>query len=68
MSDIGKQVRERLFAMQDLKYRDFQCKLMPTVDPERVIGVRTPDIRKLAKELAGDPEVEKFLQALPHAY
>ncbi|MDO4545814.1 MAG: DNA alkylation repair protein, partial [Bacillota bacterium] len=61
-------IRERLFSMQDLKYKDFNCKLMPTVDPDTVIGVRTPELRKLAKELAGSEEAEAFLKSLPHEY
>lgn len=53
--------------MQDLKYRDFQASLMPTVEKEKVIGVRTPALRKYAKELAkGD--VSEFLSSLPHTY
>ena len=44
-------IQEKLFALQDLNYRQFQAKLMPTVDPEQIIGVRMPALRKLAKEL-----------------
>lgn len=62
------EIQARLFALQDPAYRDFQAKLIPTVDPGRVIGVRTPALRKLAKELRGSPEAEAFLQALPHEY
>lgn len=51
MTDIQK----LLFDRQDPAYQAFQSKLMPTVDPETVIGVRTPALRKLAKELAGTP-------------
>ena len=61
-------VLERLFALQDTKYRAFQSKLMPTVAPETVIGVRTPLLRNLAKELAGTAEATDFLRVLPHAY
>lgn len=61
-------VQSRLFAMQDLKYRDFQCKLMPTVDPDTVIGVRTPELRKLAHVFSREPEAADFLQNLPHKY
>ena len=43
-------VQKELFAMQDTGYRDFHMKLMPTVDPERVIGVRTPALRAFAKK------------------
>lgn len=68
MDDIKKVVQARLFALQDLKYKDFQCKLMPTVAPERVIGVRTPKLRKLAKELFKESEAAEFLSMLPHDY
>ena len=61
-------LREKLFALQDLKYREFNSKLMPTVDPETVIGVRTPDLRKLAKEFAKTPEAVEFMKCLPHEY
>lgn len=45
-------IQKQLFGLQDKKYKDFQVKLIPNVDPETVIGVRTPELRKLAKELA----------------
>lgn len=67
-ADVTKYVQEKLFELQDLVYRDFQAKLMPTVDPERVIGVRTPELRKFAKEFAKMPEAADFLKALPHKY
>ena len=61
-------ISEKLFALQDKKYQSFQSKLMPTISPETVIGVRTPLLRKLAKELSGTPQAEDFLRSLPHAY
>lgn len=61
-------IQKRLFALQDLSYRDFQSKLIPTVDPETVIGVRTPALRKLARELAKGEDVQPFLNDLPHRY
>lgn len=68
MSDLEKEVRQRLFELQDLKYKEFACKLMPTVNPETVIGVRTPDLRKLAREFSKTPEASEFLKILPHVY
>ena len=68
MADINERIRERLFELQDLKYRDFNSSLIPTVDKETVIGVRTPQLRKLAKELSKDPDIEIFLRTLPHKY
>lgn len=61
-------IQRRLFALQDPAYRDFQAKLMPTVDKARIIGVRTPALRQLARELAGTPEAAVLLGSLPHHY
>ncbi len=57
-----------LFDLQDKSYADFQSKLLPTVPRETVIGVRTPDLRKLAKQLSRNPAAKEFLQSLPHRY
>ncbi len=62
------ELQNRLFSMQDPEYRAFQCRLMPTVPPEAVIGVRTPALRALAKELSGTDAAEAFLAELPHRY
>ena len=61
-------IQKRLLALQDSEYRTFQCKLIPTINPETVIGIRTPILRKFAKEFAGTADAEKFLQVLPHKY
>lgn len=61
-------IQAQLMACRDPAYRAFHCKLIPTVDPETVLGVRTPQIRALAKGLAGTPAGEEFLQTLPHRY
>ena len=63
-----EEIRKELFLMQDRKYRDFQSRLMPTVDPERMIGVRTPALRKLAKEMGKSGDSASFLAELPHRY
>ena len=68
MSSVEEVIQNRLFELQDLKYKEFQCKLMPTVKPETVIGVRTPDLRKLAREFSKTPEALEFLKILPHTY
>lgn len=65
---VSVKIRESLFAQQDLKYRDFHSKLMPGIDIERIIGIRTPQLRKLAKQFAKDPEIDDFLSSLPHKY
>jgi 3-methyladenine DNA glycosylase AlkD len=61
-------IQQQLFALQDLKYRDFHAKLVPGMDVNDIIGVRTPELRKLAKQLAKDERVGDFLAVLPHRY
>ncbi len=61
-------VYERLLAVKDPEYRDFQAKLVPNIDPATIIGVRTPDMRNIAKEVAKSKERDAFLQELPHKY
>lgn len=61
-------ITQRLFSMQDTGYQQFQSKLMPTIHPDVIIGVRTPALRKFTKELAGTKEAEEFLKNLPHRY
>ncbi|MDO5155118.1 MAG: DNA alkylation repair protein [Eubacteriales bacterium] len=70
MSDIVQTVQKRLFAMQDLEYKAFQAKLMPTIEEGHIIGVRTPNVRRLAKELSleKNSDMEVFIRTLPHAY
>ena len=62
-----KYIEDKLFEMQDKKYQDFQSKLLPTIDSSKMVGVRTPELRKYAKELLkGD--YHSFLDELPHKY
>lgn len=67
MAELTK-LQKQLFELQDLKYRDFHSKLMPETDKETVIGIRTPVLRKFAKEFARTSEAEAFLRQLPHRY
>lgn len=66
--DIKKDIEDRLFALQDKEYKEFHSRLMPTVNPDAIIGVRTPALRKLAKELAKQPEYMEYIHMLPHSY
>ena len=59
---------DKLFKSLDKKYRDFQAKLIPTVDADTIIGVRTPDLRNYAKILLKDDTYLSFLEDLPHKY
>ena len=65
---ICEEIRARLFELQDIKYRDFHAKLVPNIDPEKIIGVRTPVLRKLAAELAKDERIGEFLADIPHKF
>ncbi|MGF6375332.1 3-methyladenine DNA glycosylase AlkD [Clostridiales Family XIII bacterium PM5-7] len=62
------ETQEKLFALQDIKHRDFNSKLLPSVEKERVIGVRSPQLKKLAKEWIKSGKSEEFLLDLPHYY
>ena len=63
-----EEIRRNLFSLQDEKYRQFQAKLMPTIDPEKMIGVRTPELRRYAKQLIKSGEASDFIKQLPHDY
>lgn len=63
-----EEITKGLLALQDEEYRAFHARLMPEIAYERIIGVRTPQLRAYAKEIAAQPCVEEFLQELPHYY
>lgn len=65
---ITDEIREELFKLQDKKYQDFQSKLIPNVNSDAVIGVRTPELRKLAKKYEKKEDISMFLEVLPHRY
>ncbi len=61
-------IYEKLLSVQDIEYKEFQSKLVPNISPDTMIGVRTPQMRSIAKEVFGSPEAEEFLSQLPHKY
>lgn len=65
---ITEDIRAALFELRDEEYRAFQGKLIPTVRPENFIGVRTPELRKLAKQMSKREGIGVFLADLPHRY
>ena len=69
MNEASERIRRELEALADPAYRDFQARLVPTVDTGRILGVRTPDLRALAKKLVRErpDDVCAFLSELPHA-
>lgn len=62
------EIRERLFALSDEAFGDFTARLIPDLDRSLVIGVRTPELKALAKEYKGSETAELFLAELPHEY
>ena len=64
----NKEITEKLFSLSDEKYREFSSKLMPTVDKNKVMGVRTPTLRKFCSELYKSAGYEDFMRDLPHRY
>ena len=63
-----KEILKGLFELQDEEYRRFHARLMPTIEFDRIIGVRTPQLRKYAKQVAKEPYAIEFLNELPHTY
>lgn len=61
-------LQEELFKLQDTAYRDFQSSLMPGIDKESVIGIRTPVLRTFAKRFSKTEEAAHFIKELPHKY
>ena len=68
MSDKEQNLRQQLFTMADPSYKSFHCALIPTVDPNTVIGIRTPVLRKFAADFAKTEDAAAFLRDLPHRY
>ncbi|MCR5327669.1 MAG: DNA alkylation repair protein [Saccharofermentans sp.] len=65
---ITDDIRSELIRLQDLGYRDLQIKTIPSADPDSIIGVRTPALRALAKDLAKRDDISDFLNDLPHKF
>lgn len=73
---MPQEIQKHLWELQDSAYKDFHSKLIPNIDPNRIIGVRTPALRSYAKELLRDAkkshtvqaQINEFLSELPHTY
>ena len=62
------EIISELFRKQDEQYAALQRRILPTVAPERIIGVRTPELRSFAGKLYGTESADTFLARLPHRY
>ena len=67
MNDSEK-LRKELFSLSDAEYRNFHASLMPNIDKERIIGIRSPVLRSFASKFAKEPYSKEFLRVLPHYY
>lgn len=65
---MKEEIRKRLFALQDTQYKAFHSKLVPNINADKIIGVRTPELRKLAKEYAKNEQIDDFLASVEHDY
>lgn len=65
---VKNDILKRLYAAQDTAYRDFQSALLPTVDKSCVIGVRTPTLRMMAREIIKGGAADGFVMSLPHHF
>ncbi len=63
-----KQLREQLYSLKDEQYKSFQSKLIPSINPDTMIGVRTPQLKKIATAMVKEAKYQEFLKELPHAY
>ena len=61
-------ILKTLYAVADAGYRDFQSALVPTINKKNVIGVRTPILRKMARDMVKSWEYKDFISKLPHKY
>lgn len=68
MTDINESIKKQLLSLSDADYRAFHSRLIPNADPSSIIGVRVPELRKLARQLTKEPDIDDFLRALPHEY
>lgn len=65
---VCDEIRADLISVADEKYREFNGSLIPTVDREKIIGVRVPALKNLAKKYRNHPKIGEFLSDLPHFY
>ncbi|SER89958.1 DNA alkylation repair protein [Lachnobacterium bovis] len=66
-NDIVKTIQRQIFENKDIEYKNFQSKLIPNIEKDCIIGVRTPILRKIAKSVSTD-ERKTFMSKLPHKY
>lgn len=71
MGEIVSEIRNKLVGLQDLKYKEFHSKLIPSVKQDSIIGIKVPVLRKVAKVMLKEyekDEIVAFMKDLPHKY
>ena len=68
LSNNLTEITSLLFEYQDLEYKEFHSKLMPTIDKDSIIGVRIPKIRQIAKQIENFDIAKTFINNLPHKF
>ena len=68
VSDSMTDLQKELFLLKDDEYKTFHSKLMPTINPDTIIGIRIPILRKFAKDFSKKEEAQNFISQLPHEY
>ncbi|MBR0461773.1 MAG: DNA alkylation repair protein [Erysipelotrichaceae bacterium] len=63
-----KEIKKKLLSLKDEEYRQFVARLVPNIDPETILGIKTPEMRALAREIFVSEAREEFLNTLPHQY
>lgn len=66
--NICEEIKMELFSCSDTSYKEFTAPIIPTVNPDKIIGVRVPILRQMAKRYVSRPEINEFLDTLPHEY
>lgn len=62
-----ERLQDTLLSLQDIGYREMLLRIIPNIESKKIFGVRTPELRRLAKEMAAE-EALAFKQELPHMY
>ncbi len=62
------ELRQVLFGYRDTAYADFTAALIPTVPREKLIGIRSPEYKKIIRQIGDDPVIPEFLASLPHEW
>lgn len=61
-------IKNELFSLQDKKYKEFNCRLIPEINADKILGVRAPELKQFAKRLQNEEQGKAFLYSLPHYY